>query len=162
VGATVYLQFPTWINPRQDDIRLPGLAIWGVTPEPILRGSKLDILRDSFLSDGSESKQRVEGQILRYAILIDCESRSDELIDIMTRVVRVLAAGEKLWINGRKHDIYFTGTPIELRPTQGIDIISKIQYSIDVEVKENINDRQAVPTTTTINTTITTVEQGEI
>lgn len=162
VGATVYLQFPSYINPAQNDTRLPGFAIWGIVPQPVLRGSKLDILRDSFLSNGTESKERVEGQILRYSILIDCESRSDELIDIMTRVVRFLAAGEKLWINGRKHDVYFTGAPIELSPSQGIDIISKVQYSIDVEVKENINEREAVPTTTTISTTITTVEQGEI
>ena len=161
-GASVYLQFPVTINPAQDDIRLPGLAVWGIVPEPILRGGKLDILRDSFTSDGTESKERVEGQILKYSILVDCESRSDELIDIMTRVVRFLAAGEKLWINGRKHDVYFTGAPTELSPTQGIDIISKVQYSIDVEVKENINERQAVPVTTTINTTITPVEQGEI
>jgi len=161
-GATVYLQLPTYINPRQDDIRLPGMAIWGIEPTPITRGSKLDILRDSFLVSDSSSKERQEGQILRYKILIDCESRSDELIDIMTKFLRFLAAGEILWINGRKHDIDFTGPPTELMPTQGIDIISKVQYSIDVEVKENINSRVAVPATTTITTTVTPVEQGEI
>lgn len=161
-GATVYLKLPTYINPRQDDIRLPGMAIWGIEPTPIIRGSKLDILRDSFLVSDSSSKERQEGQILRYKILIDCESRSDELIDIMTKFLRFLAAGEILWINGRKHDIDFTGPPTELMPTQGIDIISKVQYSIDVEVKENINSRVAVPATTTITTTVTPVEQGEI
>lgn len=161
-GATVYLQFPVYINPKQDDIRLPGMAIWGIEPTPIFRGGKLDILRDSFLVSDSSSKERIEGQILNYPILVDCESRSDELIDIMTRFVRFLAAGEFIWINGRKHHIIFTGAPTELRPTQGIDIISKVQYSIDVEVKENINSRQAVPVTSTITTTVTPVEQGEI
>lgn len=161
-GATVYLQFPVYINPKQDDIRLPGMAVWGIEPIPIFRGGKLDILRDSFLVSDSSSKERTEGQILRYPVLIDCESRSDELIDIMTRFIRFLAAKEYLWINGRKHHVVFTGPPTELRPTQGIDIISKVQYSVDVEVKENINSRQAVPATTTITTTITPVEQGEI
>ncbi len=162
VNASVYLQFPTYINPKQNDVRLPGMAIWGIEPTPILRGGKLDTLRDSFLVSDSSSKERVEGQILRYPVLVDSESRADELIDIMTRVVRFLIAGEILWINGRKHDLGFTGPPTELRPTQGIDIISKVQYSMDVEVKENINDRQAIPATTTITTTVTPVEQGEI
>lgn len=161
-GASVYLMFPTYINPKQDDIRLPGMAVWGIEPEPVLRGSKLDTLRDSFLVSDYSSKERPDGQILRYPILIDCESRSDELIDIMTRIIRRLASREILWINGRKHDIYFTGTPTELRATQGFDIISKVQYSIDVEVKENIFDRQAVVATTIITETITPVEQGEI
>ena len=161
-GATVYLQFPVYINPKQNDVRLPGMAIWGIEPTPILRGNKLDILRDSFLVSDSSSKERREGHILRYPVLIDCESRSDELIDIMTRFIRFLAAGEIIWINGRKHDIDFTGAPTELRPTQGIDIISKVQYSIDVEAKENINSRMAVPATTIITTTVTPVEQGEI
>lgn len=161
-GATVYLQLPVYINPKQDDIRLPGMAVWGIEPTPILRGSKLDIIYDSFLVSDSSAKERREGQILRYSILLDCESRSDELIDIMTRFIRFLAAGEILWINGRKHDIYFTGAPTEQRPTQGIDIITKVQYSIDVEIKEHINSRQAVPATTLITTTVTPVEQGEI
>lgn len=161
-GATVYLQFPVYINPKQDDIRLPGMALWGIEPAPILRGAKLDILRDSFLVSDYSSKERREGQILRYSVLIDCESWNDELIDIMTRFARFLAAGEIIWINGRKHDVYFAGSPKEIRTTQGIDIIPKVQYSIDVEVKENINSRQAVPATTTITTTVTPVEQGEI
>ena len=162
IGATVYLQFPVHINPKQNDIKLPGMAIWGIEPVPIYRGGKLDVLRDSFLVSDSSSKERIEGQILLYPVLIDCESRSDELIDIMTRFLRFLAAGEILWVNGRRHRIDFTGPPTELRPTQGIDIISKVQYSIDVEVKENINSRVAVPATTTITTTVTPVEYGEI
>ena len=161
-GATVYLQFPVYINPKQNDVRLPGMAIWGIEPTPIIRGNKLDIKRDSFLVSDSSSKERREGHILRYPVLIDCESRSDELIDIMTRFIRFLAAGEIIWVNGRKHDIDFTGAPTELMPTQGIDIISKVQYSIDVEAKENINSRVAIPATTTITTTVTPVEQGEI
>ena len=44
-----------------------------------------------------------------------------------------------------------------MRPSQGIDYIPKVQYSLDVEVKENINNRITVPATTTINTTVNAV-----
>lgn len=150
-NATVYLQFPTYINPDQNEIRLPGIAIWGIDPEPILRGGKLDPEYDGYSVNNDNFLGRVEGQLLNYNILLDCESRCAELIDIMTRAIRKFIAGEILWINGRKHDIFFTGAPVETRPAEGIDIIPKIQYSLSVEVMENINDRVVQPKTTTIN-----------
>ena len=149
-AANVYLQYSSYINPGQFEIRLPGIAIWGIEPEPILRGGKLDTLRDSFLVSGA-SKERREGHILKYSILIDCEARSQELIDTMTRAIRYFIAQESLWINGRRHNIDFSGAPTELKAISGIDYIPKVQYSFDIEVKENINDRTAVPITSTIS-----------
>lgn len=153
-NASCYLQFPSYINPGQYEVRLPGISIWGIDPEPILRGGKLDTERESFLVAGG-SKERVEGQLYKYTVLIDCESRNQELIDIMALAIRKFIAGESLWINGRRHNIYFTGPPTELKPTGGIDYFPKIQYSFDVEVKENINNRIDVPETTTIDITVT-------
>lgn len=149
-GADVYLQYPSFINPGQYEIRLPGISIWGIEADPFLYGSKLETRHDSFLVSGG-SKQRIQGQLLKYTILIDCESRSQELIDIMTRAVRVFIAQEMLWINGRRHDIFFSGPAVESPTTSGIDYIPKVQYSFDVEIEEQINDRQAVPATTTIS-----------
>ena len=103
-NANVYLQYPSFINPGQLELRLPGMSIWGIEPNPILRGGKLETIHDSFLVSGG-SKQRTEGQILEYPILIDCEARRNKLIDTMTRAVRRFIAQEVLWINGRKHDI---------------------------------------------------------
>lgn len=149
VNANVYLQYPTFINPGQNEIMLPGVSIWGITPEPILRGAKLDIERDSFEPTG-KSKERAEGQYYKYSILMTLESRSQEQISLMAKEIRKFIAGESLWINGRRHDIYFTGQPNELPVNSGgIDYIPQIQYSLDVEFKENINPRVAVPVTTT-------------
>lgn len=160
--SPVLLLFPVFINPGQYEIRLPGVSIWGIEPEPILRGGKLDTQRDTWQASG-ESKERTEGQILKYSILITCESRSQKLIDIMTRAIRKLIARESLWINGRRHDISFTGLPNELPGnTAGIDYIPQVQYSLDVEVKENIYDRQAVQPVSTQNITVESVEQGAI
>lgn len=150
-AANVYLQFATFINPGQYEFRLPGVSIWGITPDPILRGGKLDVLRDTFEPDG-KSKERVEGQILKYSILLNVESRSQELIDSMATEIRRFIARESLWVNGRRHDIFFTGPPTELAiSSAGIDYIPQVRYSLDVEVNENINDRKAVPVTSTIN-----------
>jgi hypothetical protein len=147
-GANVYLMYPVYINPGQYEISLPGFAVWGIDGTPILRGGKLDIQRDTFTTVGS--KERIEGQLYQYDILIDCEARQQRLIDILGRVVRRFIAKESLWINGRRHDVSFTGKPEEIRPAQGIDYLPKIQYSLTVEVKENINDRSAVPLTSSI------------
>ncbi|GAH18300.1 unnamed protein product, partial [marine sediment metagenome] len=154
-GADVKLQFPVYINPDYRDVRLPGVAIWGIDPTPILRGGRLDPIVDTWDVTNDNFKERIEGQILEFNILIDCEARQHELIDTMSRAVRKLIGGEILWINGRRHDIDYSGSPILQNPTAGIDIVSKIQYSLKVEVKEHMNVRVTVPKTTTINTTIT-------
>lgn len=149
--ASVYLRFPAYISPGQDEIKLPGFAIWGIDPTPILRGAKADTIRDTFLVSDNSSKERTEGQIYEFNILIDCEARNQYLIDTMTRIVRKIISREVLWVNGRKHDIYFSGKPTEQLPVEGIDYIPKVQYSLKIESKENIFARSSVVNTETIN-----------
>lgn len=155
VNADYYLQFPSRINPGQSEINLPGIAIWGIDPEAVLRGAKLDTIRDSF-EVGGGSKERTEGQILKYTVLLTCEARAHELLDYMARAVRRFISQESLWVNGRRHDVSFSGPASELPPNPaGIEYMAQVQYSFDVEVKENINERVAVPSTVIINTTVT-------
>jgi hypothetical protein len=66
------------------------------------------------------------------------------LIDKMARVVREFIGGEKVYINGRKHDVRFDGPAVEQRPEVGFDVIPKLQYNILIEVSENIADRESV------------------
>lgn len=154
-SATAYLQFPIFLNPTASDIRLPGIAIWGIAPEPILRGSKLDTQTDTFSVTDDNFRQRPDPEILIYTIMVDCESNSPDLIDKMTRSVRKMIGREILWINGRKHNIGYAGEPVEQRPEVGFDIVHKVQYNFTVEVKENIFDRVATPKVTTQNLTVT-------
>ena len=157
--ADVYLTFPIHINPDENQIQLPGIAVWGIDPEPIFRTGKLDIRLEGFHVANGNFSRRDRGQLLLYSVLIDCESRHSELIDIMTRNVRRSIEREILWINGRRHDVTFGGAPTELSPPQGVDIIPKVQYTMMVEVFENIFDRVTVPKTTTTNLTVSI--QGE-
>lgn len=153
-NANVYLQYPSFINPGQREIALPGISIWGIDVNPVLRGAKLDIIRDSFLVSGG-SKERVEGQIYSYPVLLNVESRSQELIMNMSKAIRRFIALESLWVNGRRHDIFFNGPAVESESQSGIDYIPHVQYGLSVEIKEKLNDRVSVPETTTIDTTVT-------
>lgn len=157
-AADVYLTFPVHINPDENEIQLPGIAVWGIDPEPISQTGKLDSKIEGWHLNDTFSR-RDRGQILLYSILIDCESRHSELIDIMTRIVRKVIEREILWVNGRRHDVTFGAAPTELQPPQGVDIIPKVQYTMSVEVIENIFDRVVLEKTTTIDLTVSI--QGE-
>lgn len=99
-NANIYLTFPVTYGRIEDDIILPSIAIWGLTPEFILRGAKLDTIFDSFAVGGGPSG-RTEGQILKYDLLLDCEARHYKLLAFMSSVVRKFIGRESLWINGR-------------------------------------------------------------
>lgn len=157
-NSNIILMFPVYFNPGQLEIRLPGIAIWGIDATPVLRGSKLDNFIDTYSVENATFKSRPDGQILNYSILIDIEARSNELLTTMANIVKKFIAGEVLWINGRYHEINFSGRPTEQRALEGVDVIPKIQYSLDVEAKMSIYDRIALPKTTVINLDVDIME----
>ena len=160
--ADVFLKFVTTFGQWEKEIILPGIVIWNMTPEPLLRGSKLQQVLDTFDITNDNFQSRREGQILRWDCLIDCEARMYELIADMSKAVRRFIQQEKLWINGRRHDIYFEGSPVEIVPTEQINVIPKVQYIVGVEMKEDVFDRQTLEKTTTITFTPAIVLQGEL
>lgn len=151
--ANLYLIFPVYINPDERTVNLPGIAVWGITPEPILRTGKLDRFIESYKTDGTMT-ERKEGQVWRYLILLDCEARSSHLISLMSKAIRDFGSNNFVWINGRKHELDFAGTPTESPPVQGIDIIPKLQYQLSVEVIEQRSPSETLVKTDTINTNI--------
>lgn len=156
-SAGVYLQFPVFLNPNEIDIRLPGIALWGISGDPISRGGKLDIQADTYTT--TDLKNRLDMQIYEYSIPIDCQARQYELIDKMARIVRELIGGEKIYINGRKHDIRFDGPAVEQRPQVGFDIIPKLQYNCIIEVSENIAARETIPIVSTVTVEVEPEEE---
>jgi len=148
--ADIYLTFPVYINPDERDVRLPGICLWGITPEPVLRTGKLDRFIETYNVDGSII-ERMEGAVWNYLILIDCEARASQLNAIMTKAIRDFGANEVIWVNGRKHEMDFGGTPTETKPPQGIDIIPKIQYQLSVEIIEIITPAEDLAKTETVD-----------
>lgn len=154
-NATIYLICPVYLNPGQDDLFLPGIAIWDLSPNFILRNTKFDVTFDTFTDDGAQKRRGK--QILEYDVQLDIECRSAELLEKYAEIMRRWIARMKLWITGRKHNISFAAPSQHFKPTAGIDIIEKLTYSLKVEYNENINKRITVPYADTINITI----QGE-
>jgi len=141
----VYLLFPAiaGIGSSEVEINLPGYSIWGINPEPVGRGTDIDTQLDTFTNTSISVK--VEGQIMKYPILIDCESRSYELLAVMSRMVRKLMDTHVLWINGKANDIDWESPAVEIAPTESFDIIPKTQYTLMVEIKEEHETRTVFP-----------------
>jgi len=151
--ADIYITFPVYINPDERNVRLPGLCVWGITADPILRTGKLDHFIESYKTDGSMT-ERKEGQVWDYLILLDCEARASSLIAVMTKAIRDFIGNELIWINGRKHEIDFNGAPTETRPPQGIDIIPKVQFQMTIEVIEQLAEAEELVKTIDITSNI--------
>jgi len=151
--ATIYLIFPIEYGKEQTDIILPSITVWGLAPEDVLRGSKLERITDSW-TVGSTPTDRREGHIHLWHTLIDCESRQNETLVMMSEAVHHLIGKEVMWINGKKHDLFETVPATEVLPTQAGDIVPKIQYTSSVEVKEELWQRAAISITTSINQTV--------
>lgn len=152
-SATVYLQFPVVYGTFQDDIILPSISVWGFAPEPVLRGSKLQVIPDTYKTDGSLTERR-DAQIQLYRIFLAVESRQNQLNGIICQFVRNFIAREELYMNGRKYEIKSEAPPIETEPVEPINDTYKHVYEMVVEVKEEIGARVTLPNTTTITGTV--------
>gem|GEM_PF-4842603 len=139
-SANIYLTIPVEFNLKEKEIILPGIAIWGMNPEEIFRGSKIEEKRDTFKTDESVMS-RQDQAIFKYNILVDGEARHDYLIAQMNRVIRTMIAREFIWVNNKKIDIKPSGPSTYVDPIEGYNEIPKIQYELNLEVKEELWDR---------------------
>lgn len=151
--ANVYITFPVLIGTRNKEIVLPGISIWGMAPEEIIRGNKEDESRDTFNIDETV-KSRITPANFVYDIRIDCEARSDELLAYMSNIVRSLIAKEFVWINGKRIDISPEGPALHIEPAEGFNQIPKITYRVSIEIKEELFDRTTLVRTITNNRTV--------
>jgi hypothetical protein len=148
-NADIYLFCPVYLNPGQGEMYLPGVAIWELAPNPILRNSKIGTYYDSFSDAGLKSREGE--QILEYNIQIDIENHSAGILELYATIVRNWISRMKLWVNGRKHNIDFSGPAQHIKPTQGIDLIEKISYTVKVEYNEMFYNRVDIGYTENIN-----------
>jgi len=139
-SANIYLTIPVEFNLKEKEIILPGIAIWGMNPEEIFRGSKIEEKRDTFKTDESVMS-RQDQAIFKYNILVDGEARHDYLIAQMNRVIRTMIVREFIWVNNKKIDIKPSGPSTYVDPIEGYNEIPKIQYELNLEVKEELWDR---------------------
>ena len=153
VDADMYLQYPVEFGRSEMEIILPGIVIWEMSPSLMTEESKLEIVYDTIDAVNDTWQARQAGQHEEYSVLIDCEARQYEQIAELTKMVRRMLKPQKIWISGRKHDMYFEEGSIEVEPTEGIRHIPKVQYTLIVEVQEDIHARETLVNTTTIDVT---------
>ncbi len=84
----------------------PSMVLWGMTPEHILRNSKIETIRDSHRANGS-IMERLDGGVFKYNIMLDLTSTSEEIIALMSEVARKWIAKEVVWINGRDFRVVY-------------------------------------------------------
>ena len=154
VTASVYIYIPVTYGRRQIEIELPSISIWGIEPEKVHLGHQLDRVIDSYGTAGTFAERR-EGHFQKYAVIIDCDAREDELLATCSKIARDTIGRLYVWVNGQKCDIEFNGTARETEPTDAFQIIPKVQYIADVVIKEELWKRTKLYKTTTFNTTFT-------
>lgn len=152
-GASVYVYIPVVYGRRQYEIQVPSITIWGIEPEHDQLGHELEKVTESFKVGGS-IQERQEGAFYKYSLLVDCEARQDQLLSTITNIVRRAIGKKYCYVIGRKVDIKFGGPPREVEPTEGFKIIPKVQYFVDVTVKEEMYTRQSLPTTDEADVTV--------
>lgn len=151
-NATVSLYFPVEFGVDSTELYLPGVTIQGMTPESILRGSTLDFIYDTFATDNTVQGRR-EDRIFKHDIIIDCDARHLEIVNLLSKYVRNFASQQKLWLNGQDAEIVFEGIPTYTEPLDPNVIIHKIQYIMSVEYKESIFTRTSLPIMTDMRIT---------
>ena len=150
-NADVFVYYPVEFGTTQKEIILPSITIWGFSPTRELIRNELDSIIDSVKSDSTFAARQV-GQVFTWDILVDCEVNDEwELLGEISEIVRKTVGQKTIWVNGMKNFIDFTGPATELYPTESFDILPKIQYPINISVREELYNRQRLPETTTIN-----------
>ena len=140
-NASVYLLIPVEFGMSESEIILPGINIQGMNPEEIIDSSKVDHARDTFDEEETVSERRADAKF-RYIILIDCEARTNEMIAFMSLVVRYFLARQVLWVNGKRIEILPEGASTYIEPMEAFNQIPKIQYTMQIEIREEVYSRE--------------------
>jgi hypothetical protein len=148
--AQVTLYYPITINPNEQEVMLPGVVIWGFSPEPISRSNRLNEEIYSYNIDTGKAAVRFEGQLFEQSVFIDMEAHQHELIAEMARAAKRYISAEVAWINGRKHEMAYEGAPIETQPPTGVDIVPSLRIVAIMEyVEQTYEYEERTPVTTT-------------
>ncbi len=142
-AATVSLLIPAAFGTTETELLAPGIAVWGMAPDPRYPESDVQEEADSAVLGGGEDVRR-DDMHLAFPLLIDCESRHNETLALASRIVRRFLGQGYLWINGRKHDLWWSQPAEQILPTVPVETLPKVQYTIDALVRERREARAAV------------------
>jgi hypothetical protein len=134
-GASAYLLFPVQYGVQEQEAAVPGITLWTMAGRNSQDTEDVYQYEDSLSPAGAGAMRRTPW-MQRYKVLIDCESRSHQNLALMGRIVRRFMAQNRVWINGRAHDVEYPDDAVYLEPKEGVVNIPKLQYELDVEIHE--------------------------
>jgi len=141
-SASVYLNFPVEFGRYEQDAIIPGVFLWKMAAEPVMRSTDLDTVYDTSTTGTWQSRRVPINE--NYRVLIDVEARHPKILAIMNRAVKRFLGLNVLWINGRKHTFQWSVPPVEIEPDQSIEQFPKIQYEVSIEVQEERENRTGI------------------
>ena len=150
-AASVYLMLPVEYGLSEREIILPGIVIGGMEDEELNRTTKLETVLDTFMTDGTVRSRRVPVNY-RYSITIDCEGRQDSIVRIMAKLVKIVIAKEYFWVNGRMVNIRNPQRGVYVPAVEAFNEIPKMHYAFNVELKEDVEDRDTNYPTVSVKT----------
>ena len=138
--APVYLALPVEYGTMQKEAIIPGIAIWGMESTPDQNEVDSNEIWDTYNVNGSTALRRTVYR-QKYQVLIDCEARHGKVLAVLSRLVKWFISQQVVWINGRKHDIGYGNAAVYIEPPESVEMVPKLQYTIEIQTAEERNLR---------------------
>jgi hypothetical protein len=149
-AAPVYLYVPVRFGNMFEAV-IPSVTLWeGAHEQAHLRAKQGEVI-DTITT--TNVAIRKEGQFIDFDIFIDCEGWQQQVLKRIAQAVRKWIGKQVVYINGRKHTFTGMETPsVNIQVHEPIETVPKIQYTITIQVKEELWTRSTTPRegTTTI------------
>jgi len=153
VDAEMRLYIPIVVGTSQREASFPSVTLWGADPE--LNSIDSDIQSVVTAYEENQFKIQNNGDCYKYTILITCHARHDEILQMMSTVVKYMLKRNHIWVNGFKIYIEQDGSAQQFDPTIPVEIEPQVQYRALVLIHEFTSEPKILPTATTINNRIT-------
>ena len=134
-GGTVGLAIPVQYGVLEQEAAVPGITIWGMATKDTQDTQDTFIVQDSMGPTGAASVRRMPW-MQTFTIIVDCEARHSQTLALIARCARGFLASSKVWINGRHNEMPYPQDAVYIEPPEGIVMIPKMQYTVEIEVHE--------------------------
>ena len=152
-NADVWIYFPVDFGFLEEEIAVPSIHIWGFAPQPILFDSKADERIYAYSGDSFYVKR--VGQLVEYTLQLEVTARTYEVLNMLTRAVRIFLGKEIIWVNGRQCDFTYDTNSSYIEPVDADELLPRVVYNFRIRIREDIWQRitraSALPATLTTN-----------
>ena len=146
--GTITLEIPVEYGVLEKEAVIPAITIWGLNPVPDQSTSDVSTIVDTYTPSGGAAVRKA-GMQQTYELLIDCESRSVQILALAARIVKWWIGQQTIWINGRRNDLSIDFDSVAIDPPDSTIQIPKIQFRIKIDAFEDRQSRTFMSAFTT-------------